>query len=336
MAIVKGTFGTALVGRVGNVVFKNTSDGNVASALPTSVKNPRTATQMRQRAIMATAGAAYAALKDVCDHSFEGVTYGKNSMAAFMSENLNWFKTQADGDGGNFKLKALTGMSVMDTILSKGSIVLKKNFTGGDFEDGSFLNIDKADKLATMTFAQFLGMFGIQKGDELAFIVADSEKGGYVKFGSAYQQNAVIRKARITIGSAIEDTLMFKAVKVDDTTGKISETGTLTAYVFNTTCLDTEKSENYDSIVIWENANKDHKVLDIAEDGVVYYEQDCVCCGLAVIVSRYENGKWLRSNTHLSECKLSEAAGTVEPVTIADATESYNPSSPLYLNNAQK
>ena len=38
-------------------------------------KDPRTLAQMTQRCMVATVGAAYSAMKSICDHSFEGVTW---------------------------------------------------------------------------------------------------------------------------------------------------------------------------------------------------------------------------------------------------------------------
>ena len=43
---------------------------------------------MIQRMIFATIVAAYARMKSITDHSFEGVAYGAKSQQKFMSENL--------------------------------------------------------------------------------------------------------------------------------------------------------------------------------------------------------------------------------------------------------
>lgn len=55
-------------------------------------KNPRTLAQMNQRMAMATASAAYAAMKQIVDHSFEGISYGANTMARFLSLNTKLIK----------------------------------------------------------------------------------------------------------------------------------------------------------------------------------------------------------------------------------------------------
>ena len=56
------------------------------------VKNPRSLAQMQQRMAMATASAAYAHMKEIVDHSFEGVTYGLNNMSEFIKQNTKAIK----------------------------------------------------------------------------------------------------------------------------------------------------------------------------------------------------------------------------------------------------
>ncbi len=50
-------------------------------------RNPRTPEQMVQRMCMATASAAYAQMKQIVDHSFEGITYGQTTMSEFIRVN---------------------------------------------------------------------------------------------------------------------------------------------------------------------------------------------------------------------------------------------------------
>lgn len=51
------------------------------------VKNPRSLAQMQQRMVMTTAIAAYKCMKEICDHSWEGVEYGAKSFHKFMAIN---------------------------------------------------------------------------------------------------------------------------------------------------------------------------------------------------------------------------------------------------------
>ena len=83
------------------------------------VKNPRSSAQMMQRAIMATALHGYSALKEICDHSFEGLTYGQPSMNYFISQNANMIRKATP----NVNISYFKGNSVPNKyIISKGTI----------------------------------------------------------------------------------------------------------------------------------------------------------------------------------------------------------------------
>lgn len=84
-----------------------------------NVKNPRSSMQMKQRAIMATALHGYSALKEICNHSFEGITYGQKSMNYFVAENARMLRAAAP----NVNLSTYKGISVSNAyIIAKGSL----------------------------------------------------------------------------------------------------------------------------------------------------------------------------------------------------------------------
>lgn len=58
----------------------------------TEVKNPRTVMQMNQRCLIKTVSLAYSTMKSIVDHSFEGYTYGAQSMRRFNSVNFPMVK----------------------------------------------------------------------------------------------------------------------------------------------------------------------------------------------------------------------------------------------------
>ena len=87
MGKIEGIFATNISGKVGNVVFRKNGKQNIVSQRPASVKNPRTDMQQRQRAYIKTVSSAYSVLRPICDHSFEGVAYGADSMNFFKKEN---------------------------------------------------------------------------------------------------------------------------------------------------------------------------------------------------------------------------------------------------------
>ena len=137
-----------------------------------NVKNPRSAMQMKQRAIMATALRGYSALKEICDHSFEGITYGQKSMNYFVAENARMIRSAAP----NVNLSFSKGNSVSNAyIISKGSlptIVMVPD---------SQLKIFKIMKElgATFTFGDMMAALGATTiGDMVTFVNLVDNPGG--------------------------------------------------------------------------------------------------------------------------------------------------------------
>lgn len=130
----------------------------------TDVKNPRSSAQMKQRAIMATALRGYSALKEICDHSFEGITYGQKSMNYFVAENARMIRAAAP----NVNLSFSKGNSVSNAyIISKGSIpqvVLTANDGDSSFEIAKTF-------AAQFTFGDFMAALGATMvGDMVTFV----------------------------------------------------------------------------------------------------------------------------------------------------------------------
>ena len=86
------------------------------------VKNPRTQEQMKQRMVMATASAAYANMKEIVDHSFEGITYGQMNMSEFIRVNAKAIRATLGGTA-MFGFNAYQDRSLMigQYIMSRGS-----------------------------------------------------------------------------------------------------------------------------------------------------------------------------------------------------------------------
>ena len=89
-------------------------------------KNPRSLAQMIQRMCMATSSAAYAEMKQIVDHSFEGISYGANTMAKFLSVNTKALKDAYKGGSDKFAFNPYgdRGMKVGAYIMSRGTASL--------------------------------------------------------------------------------------------------------------------------------------------------------------------------------------------------------------------
>ena len=87
MAQSKSFFGLR-TGSTKSLTFQVLNGKQITKDRVYNVKNPQSIAQMQQRALMATAVTAYSRLKEICDHSFEGVEVGSKSMAEFIKINL--------------------------------------------------------------------------------------------------------------------------------------------------------------------------------------------------------------------------------------------------------
>ena len=75
-------------GSVGDVTFYRGRGQQLARARNRAPKNPRSSGQIIQRMILATASKAYSRLKTICDHSFQGVSYGGESQSYFLKRAM--------------------------------------------------------------------------------------------------------------------------------------------------------------------------------------------------------------------------------------------------------
>ena len=87
MAKSKSFFGLR-TGSTKSLTFQVYRGQQITKDRVTRISNPRTESQMVQRALIPIVAASRAALKGLVDHSFEGVSYGDQSLKMFSSLNL--------------------------------------------------------------------------------------------------------------------------------------------------------------------------------------------------------------------------------------------------------
>lgn len=171
MAQSKSFFGLRR-GSTKTLTFSVYNGKQVTKDRVTLVKNPRSAMQMKQRAIMATALRGYSALKEICDHSFEGITYGQKSMNYFVAENARMIRSAAP----NVNLSLSKGNSVSNAyIIAKGSlptIVVMPNKQERTFKIAMGLG-------STFTFGDVMAALGATTiGDMVTFVNLVDNPGG--------------------------------------------------------------------------------------------------------------------------------------------------------------
>lgn len=88
------------------------------------VKNPRTTSQMVQRMVMATASAAYSAMRQIADHSWEGITYGQMSMAEFIKRNARLLRDNLSANTSQFGYNEYQSRGIVPGcyIISRGTL----------------------------------------------------------------------------------------------------------------------------------------------------------------------------------------------------------------------
>ena len=152
------------------------------------VKNPRSSMQMSQRAVMSTVIKAYSSMRDICNHSFEGIPYGQKTMNAFVSENINMIRKGVP----NVNLSEWKGEAVPNAyMISKGSLPSVSLETSSPF-----VHINAKPT----TIGQFFDLFGAtQVGDMVTTCILDGEKFVWVRYTrTAENQSKVLGEAKVS------------------------------------------------------------------------------------------------------------------------------------------
>lgn len=165
MAKSKGFFGIR-TGSTKNFTFSELHGEQITKERVSKVKNPRTISQMRQRMLMATIGAAYSYLKTIADHSFEGKTVGQQCMSEFMRLNLNKFRDAAQDSNAAYAMNAYGDKLInpMRYILAKGSLPALPYVANTSNQIELSYNVEDVS-----TAEKVYDAMGIKKGDMLTF-----------------------------------------------------------------------------------------------------------------------------------------------------------------------
>lgn len=172
MAQSKGFFGLRK-GSTKSLTFSVLDGKQITKDRVYDVKNPRTESQMRQRMLMTTIGAAFKTLKSIADHSFEGYSSGMQCMRQFNSRNLNRFKQAAAAKGSVAFNKYKDGdINPLPFILASGSL---PGFSF-KFDATSKLEIVGEKEDADFTTAEGIyAALGVQRNDLISFCTVIGE-----------------------------------------------------------------------------------------------------------------------------------------------------------------
>lgn len=307
MGKIEGIFATNISGKVGNVVFRKNGKQNIVSQRPASVKNPRTDMQQRQRAYIKTVSSAYSVLKPICDHSFEGVAYGADSMNFFKKENYKIVSSE-----GKAVLKNSSNVIVdSEFLISKGSIVWNHDFGGGQIYDMSeYLYENGVQDITELEIGQFLQALGIKNGDQLTVINLSHDGHVYTAPNGIKQIASNIYYSRYIFESGDSTKKAFVKRDVGDY-----------YYRLNASILAQESEIDANAVLV-ADSNGVIFIVDNSEALPNIY---------TAIISRRNGDKWLRSTATLDIYNAGNSVFDIEKV-----LPSYNPTGERYLNNAEK
>ena len=270
------------------------------------VKNPKTAAQTLQRVLVKVVAFAYAMLKAISNHSFEGVSNGFECMNKFKKLNLKYLRERAatlqnSGQSLNqfYQFMPLQSekWSPFAAIISQGH--LPEVAVAIDAAGGHKATVNVLGR----TYADFVKSWGLQRGDQLTFVTVQKREGKY-----EVNYARLILNPRNADGSGAPMT-----TEIVDSQGEFP-------------CSNWKNRLNFSSFEF----DTDHFNFVLGRGGIV------VAAG--IIVSRKDrSGDWFRSNCQLV---LNEAGFGSDLCSLSEAVErSYltadiDMESDLYLNNA--
>lgn len=156
-------------GKVGDLVFARRLGQQTTRAYNSSPKDAKTRSQVTQRVKMANVIAMYRALKNICNHSFEGLDVGQTSYSAFVRANLTGNKVSLTKEAASFG-----ACVVAPYLISRGSLPsIQVEGTGADAVTN--IAVGNLSISGTTTIGQFADALvannaGIEYGDQLTYV----------------------------------------------------------------------------------------------------------------------------------------------------------------------
>lgn len=311
MAVQNSTI--TVKGKLGNIVGYKGRDGKrLARIRQTEVKNPKTDGQIIQRMILATASKAYGLMKSICDHSWQGVSYGGQSQSYFLKkamERIRSFVAQSLSIAPEVITDPLkwVGLARPDQLneagfglqISEGTIpsVSASYRTEGEGEDADLVldHFGGTPNSTEKSIGYVMQKLGAEIGDQITAIAIDS--------------NGQFKKSRYVI-----DTNAGEGDKLNaDWNGTTDENA-----------FDQKASIIDPDLTIEVSAGKIMPTSKVSGVSLL---------ASAIIISRKVSGVWKRSTQYLMPTSMVDNVPGIIALWQAGKTE-IPTENPYYLNNA--
>lgn len=271
-----------------------------------SPSNPKTDAQLVQRIIMHTVMAAYSVLKSICDHSFEGIKKGQDTMAYFMKRNVKLTRQaiermQGQGldfyDMYNFLALGQKGFAPNQYVLSMGT--LPQIFCSLNDENYWYGFIEA---VKTNTYQGVCDALGLERGDQLTFLCIHQRPGQTA-------ENVQFDYVRVILDPTAEDG---------------SQLPMSTAFIADNAIV---------SPSIRNEGTFEHIGID-AEAGLSFSTRNSTMLACAAIASRKSGNDWLRSTSTLVYLQSGFNQDLGSCLDAAKTGNDFYVGNPLFLNNA--
>ena len=292
-------------GKLAGATMSKGANGETIMREVVTPKNPKTEGQSIQRIIMATVVIAYMYMKELCDHSFEGLAKGAKTMAQFMKLNLNVIRQKVSGD-----VASGYGLDSIWAFTPHGSKILAPN----EFiiSQGSLPQVAVTLPSGQSTVAQLTGLAGnsyqavidkynLRRGDQLTFVTLQ---------GSTPERSQ----------------FHFSRVILDPTNADGSPAQLTVPFVGNDNKVNLPSPRNTGEFM----------TLNFQGGAVSYGYSAQTLTAAGVIVSRKEGDTWLRSTCQLTTDAERTSYGYYSMQQCLDAAQAGGIGllSGRYLNNA--
>lgn len=313
-------------GSVGDVTFTHIDGVQVARARNRSPRNPRVPSQMLQRIVLNSASKAYSLMQAIVDHSFEGVNGRSRNQQRFMTINSTALRDKladvvADPTEANalastalsYSFKGDFSPQLNPYVISEGTLP-RQLVSCLSASNPVFVLRMPVNPVAILSYADVVQALDIQQGDQLTFIGLGHQYG----IDNNYDQITAFAFARVIMEPASGD-MSINFLTDEDRPADPNP-----------------KNQGDVSLSIASDATGNY--LEFSFTSMTNTESDTIpsMVGAAVILSRYESGRWRRSPQSIVLATFGDALSPLDTATFGAAYASYllGDSSNLYLNGS--
>lgn len=306
-------------GKLGSVVFYRTG-GEQRFRTHVKPMNPRTNAQLLQRCVVSTAVKYYSSIINIADHAFQGYSGKLKNNQRYMRLAIKKLRNIALSNvrsfspiifntmqHGNWAIKDDTNIPINPVQISEGDLPEMSFATYNELEGNNEIPaLFGVNITGSTSYADIASQLGLNIGDQLTFVIQS------FKEGTAYIDRTWIARVILMPDSGDPNTTPFLQT--------VSGEGTWTT-------IRSQNKENYGNIHVAVNKTGDALYVMPSELGADYK----FIGAFGVIVSRYENALWRRSN-----CTMYVNPDIQDIMPLRSAMETYlkADTSSLYLNQA--